>query len=47
MRAMEATSMSKILKTTLVGGLFFLLPLAIVVMLLGYALRLAAVVAQP
>jgi uncharacterized membrane protein len=39
--------MTTFLKTTLVGGAVFLLPLAIVLMLLGYALRLAATVARP
>ena len=39
--------MTKFLKTTLVGGVLFLLPLAIVLMLLGYALKLASTVAQP
>ena len=39
--------MTTFLKTTLVGGILFLLPLAIVLMLLGYALRLASTVAQP
>ena len=39
--------MTRFLKTTLVGGVLFLLPLAIVLMLLGYALKLASTVAQP
>ena len=39
--------MTAFLKTTIVGGVLFLLPLAIVLMLLGYALRLASTVAQP
>ena len=39
--------MTTFLKTTMVGGVLFLLPLAIVLMLLGYALRLASTVAQP
>jgi len=39
--------MTTFLKTTLVGGAVFLLPLAIVLMLLGYALKLAATVARP
>lgn len=39
--------MTAFLKTTMVGGVLFLLPLAIVLMILGYALRLASVVAQP
>jgi uncharacterized membrane protein len=39
--------MTAFLKTTMVGGVLFLLPVAIVLMILGYALRLASVVAQP
>jgi uncharacterized membrane protein len=39
--------MTVFLKTTLVGGVLFLLPLAIVLMILAYALRLASTVAQP
>ena len=39
--------MTAFLKTTLVGGVLFLLPLAIVLMILAYALRLASTVAQP
>ena len=39
--------MTAFLKTTIIGGVLFLLPLAIVLMLLGYALRLASMVAQP
>ncbi len=39
--------MTTFLKTTMVGGVVFLLPLAIVLMLLGYALQLASKVAQP
>jgi uncharacterized membrane protein len=39
--------MTTFLKTTLVGGAVFLLPLAIVLMLLGYALKLASTVARP
>ena len=39
--------MTAFLKTTIVGGVLFLLPLAIVLILLGYAFRLAAMVAQP
>jgi len=35
------------LKTTVVGGVLFLLPLGLVLFLLGYALRLATNVAQP
>ena len=39
--------MTAFLKTTMLGGLLFLLPLAIVLMVLGYALGLASKVAQP
>jgi uncharacterized membrane protein len=39
--------MTAFLKTTMVGGVLFLLPVAIVLMILGYALRLASMVAQP
>jgi len=39
--------MTAFLKTTLIGGILFLLPLAIVLMILGYAFRLASTVAQP
>jgi uncharacterized membrane protein len=39
--------MTTFLKTTVLGGILFLLPLAIVLMILGYALRLASVVAEP
>ena len=39
--------MSRFLKVTMVGGLLFLLPLAIVLMILAYALRLASQVAKP
>ena len=39
--------MTAFLKTTVVGGVLFLLPLAIVLMVLGYALRLASTVARP
>jgi uncharacterized membrane protein len=39
--------MTAFLKTTIVGGVLFLLPLAIVLILLGYAFRLASMVAQP
>jgi len=35
------------LKTTIVGGVLFLLPVAMVLLILGYALRLAAKVAKP
>ena len=39
--------MAAFFKTTILGGILFLLPLAIVLMLLGYALKVAATVAQP
>jgi uncharacterized membrane protein len=39
--------MTAFLKTTIVGGVLFLLPLAVVLMVLGYALGLASKVAQP
>jgi len=39
--------MTAFLKTTVVGGILFLLPLAVVLMVLGYALGLASKVAQP
>ena len=39
--------MNAFLKATILGGVLFLLPLAIVLMLLGYALRLAGKLAQP
>jgi uncharacterized membrane protein len=39
--------MKSFLKATVVGGVLFLLPVALVLMLLGHALRLAAKVAQP
>ena len=39
--------MTSFLKTTLVGGVLFLLPLAIVLLLLGYALKLVTTVARP
>ena len=39
--------MTAFLKTTIVGGVLFLLPLAVVLILLGYAFRLASMVAQP
>jgi len=39
-------SMTTFLKTTMLGGVLFLLPLAIVLMVLGYALGLAAKVAR-
>jgi uncharacterized membrane protein len=39
--------MKTFLKTTIVGGVLFLLPVAMVLLILGYAMRLAAKVAQP
>ena len=39
--------MTAFLKTTMLGGVLFLLPFAIVLMVLGYALGLASKVAQP
>ena len=39
--------MKEFLKTTIVGGVLFLLPLGLVLFILGYALRLATGVAQP
>ena len=39
--------MTAFLKTTIVGGVLFLLPLAVVLILLGYAFLLASMVAQP
>ena len=39
--------MKEFLKTTIVGGALFLLPLGLVLLILGYALRLATSVAQP
>jgi len=39
--------MNAFLKATIIGGVLFLLPLAIVLMILGYALRLASKLAQP
>lgn len=39
--------MKEFLKTTIVGGVLFLLPLGLVLFILGYALRLATSVAQP
>jgi uncharacterized membrane protein len=39
--------MNAFLKATIIGGVLFLLPLAIVLMILGYALRLATKLAQP
>ena len=39
--------MAAFFKTTILGGVLFLLPLAIVLMILGYLLALASTVAQP
>ena len=39
--------MAAFFKTTILGGVLFLLPLAIVLMVLGYLLKLAATVAKP
>ena len=39
--------MKDFLKTTIVGGVLFLLPVGLVLFILGYALRLATRVAQP
>ena len=39
--------MLKFLKTTVVGGLFFLIPLVVVVVVVGKALQLMMVVAKP
>ena len=39
--------MKDFLKTTIVGGVLFLLPLGLVLFILSYALRLATRVAQP
>jgi len=39
--------MNKLLKTTIVGGVLFLLPVVLVLVILGYAVRLAADVVQP
>ena len=41
------TSLSEFLKATIAGGLLFLLPLILVVLLLTHAMRLAAKVAHP
>jgi uncharacterized membrane protein len=39
--------MNKLLKTTIVGGVLFLLPVVLVIVILGYAVRLATDVVQP
>jgi uncharacterized membrane protein len=41
------TSLMELLKSTVVGGLLFLLPVALVLIVLGYAMRLAGKVAAP
>jgi len=41
------TSFSEFLKATIAGGLLFLLPLVLVVLLVGHAMRLAGKVAHP
>jgi len=41
------TSLAALLRATLVGGLLFLLPLILVVLLLGHAIHLASAVTQP
>ena len=41
------TSLTEFLKTTIVGGLLFLLPVALILIVLGYAMRLAGKVAEP
>lgn len=43
----ENSSFFNLLKATIVGGLLFLLPLILVVLLLGHAMKLAAKVAHP
>ena len=40
------TSFTEFLKTTIVGGLLFLLPMALILIVLGYAMRLAGKVAE-
>ena len=41
------TSLSELLKATVAGGMLFLLPLVLVVLLLGHAMKLAGKVAHP
>ena len=41
------TSLSEFLKATVAGGMLFLLPLVLVVLLLGHAMKLAGKVAHP
>jgi uncharacterized membrane protein len=43
----DSSSFFNLLKATIVGGLLFLLPLILVVLLLGHAMKLAAKVAHP
>jgi uncharacterized membrane protein len=43
----QTSSLLNLLKATIVGGLLFLLPLILVVLLLGHAMKLAAKVAHP
>jgi uncharacterized membrane protein len=40
------TSLTEFLKTTIVGGLLFLLPMALILIVLGYAMRLAGKIAE-
>lgn len=40
------TSLTEFLKTTIIGGLLFLLPVALILIVLGYAMRLAGTVAE-
>jgi len=41
------TSLTRFLKATIAGGLLFLLPVVLIVIVLGYAVRLAGKVAKP
>jgi uncharacterized membrane protein len=41
------TSLTRFLKATIAGGLLFLLPVILIVIVLGYAMRLAGKVAEP
>src|SRR3954451_24536067 len=43
----ESTDMKEFLKTTVVGGVLFLLPVALVLAVLSHAFRLAIKLAQP
>jgi uncharacterized membrane protein len=47
MQPQPGSALLKLLKATIVGGLLFLLPLILVVLLLGHAMKLAAKVARP